>query len=74
MNCYRRTIAQLLGVVRYILEALQTNVPMTKRSKPLNLLGCGVLTYCRDIYYRDVALFQKQSNIDNVSNSSTSTD
>ncbi|PVG00950.1 DNA topoisomerase IV, alpha subunit [Serendipita vermifera] len=50
MNRRRQIIAQLLGVVRFILEALQTNVPVTKR----------------DIYYRDVALFQKQANVDTL--------
>ena len=48
-------------------EALVTNIPATKRYPISVKVEFDVIFVHRDIYYKDVSLFQKQVVVDRVS-------
>ena len=61
--------AQLFRVLDLVHEALVNDIPMTKRYYCFlnSIHNLSITMSCRDIYYKDVSLFQKQSVVDNVS-------
>jgi hypothetical protein len=59
--------ARILRVTALLYEAVLTKCVTTKRSARPHRDSKRQLMISRDIYYKDVALFQKQSVVDSVS-------